>query len=108
MGELITALTIIARYMDEDNYNWNYPTTCNDYCLYVTGVNVTNISFNDINLLIKLGFIPGQESDKITINNTDFPMVCANYNFKELSECDWNILKHELSNCFRSYKYGGN
>ncbi len=55
MKDLIEALTILAKYMDPEE---KWPTSCMRGVLYVYGIEVEDVSEEDIKKLDELGFIP--------------------------------------------------
>lgn len=58
MDDLIKALTILNKYLDE--YNKKYPTSCEHDVMFVQ-VDYTKISQEDLIELEKLGFIPCED-----------------------------------------------
>jgi hypothetical protein len=58
MKDLIEALTILAKYMDTDEYA---PTHCEHDELLVLGVEVEKVSPEDIKRLDELGFFPNED-----------------------------------------------
>ena len=58
MKDLIAALTILGKYMEE-TYS---PTNCEHDILYVSGVDPNNVSPEDLLRLEELGFDPDDET----------------------------------------------
>lgn len=57
MSDLIKALQILLKYGDPD-----YPTHCEHDVMYICGINVSDVSQEDINTLDDLGFFEGTEN----------------------------------------------
>ena len=90
MKDLIKALTILQKYMDENN---QFPTSCEHDVLYVHGVNFEHMDINTAKEILDCGFIPGSECDTI-------------HDWGNMTEEFWKKLKEDLSPCCFSYKYG--
>ena len=61
MKDLIEALTILSKYLTDDEYFYNRPTNCKRKELYVS-VDNSKISEEDMERLIYLGFIPDEDT----------------------------------------------
>lgn len=61
MKDLIEALTILSKYLTDDEYFYNRPTNCEHEELYVS-VDNSKISEEDMERLIDLGFIPDEDT----------------------------------------------
>ena len=61
MKDLIEALTILSKYLTDDEYFYNRPTRCEHEELYVS-VDNSKISEEDMERLIDLGFIPDEDT----------------------------------------------
>ena len=61
MKDLIEALTILSKYLTDDEYFYNRPTRCEHEELYVS-VDNSKISEEDLARLIDLGFIPDEDT----------------------------------------------
>ena len=61
MKDLIKALTILSKYLTDDEYFYNRPTNCEHEELYVS-VDNSKISEEDMARLIDLGFIPDEDT----------------------------------------------
>ena len=61
MKELMEALTILSKYLTDDEYFYNRPTRCEHEELYVS-VDNSKISEEDLARLIDLGFIPDEDT----------------------------------------------
>lgn len=61
MKDLIEALTILNKYLTDDEYFYNRPTNCEHEELYVS-VDNSKISEEDMERLIDLGFIPDEDT----------------------------------------------
>ena len=61
MKDLIEALTILSKYLTDDEYFYNRPTNCEQEELYVS-VDNSKISEEDMERLIDLGFIPDEDT----------------------------------------------
>ena len=61
MKDLIEALTILSKYLTDDEYFYNRPTNCEHEELYVS-VDNSKISEEDMARLIDLGFIPDEDT----------------------------------------------
>lgn len=61
MKDLIEALTILSKYLTDDEYFYNRPTNCEHEELYVS-VDNSKISEEDLARLIDLGFIPDEDT----------------------------------------------
>lgn len=61
MKDLIEALTILSKYLTDDEYFYNRPTHCEHEELYVS-VDNSKISKEDMARLIDLGFIPDEDT----------------------------------------------
>ena len=92
MEELIRALNILSKYMKED-YNRDFPTSCEHDVLYVCGVDLERMDVDTVSKLIELGFIPGSDDD-------------TDYYWDNFTQEEWKIRRKNLTDCFYSYKYG--
>ena len=61
MKDLIEALTILSKYLTDDEYFYNRPINCEHEELYVS-VDNSKISEEDMERLIDLGFIPDEDT----------------------------------------------
>ena len=61
MKDLIEALTILSKYLTDDEYFYNRPTNCEHEELYVS-VDNSKISEEDLARLIDLGFILDEDT----------------------------------------------
>lgn len=61
MKDLIEALTILSKYLTDDEYFYNRPINCEHEELYVS-VDNSKISKEDMERLIDLGFIPDEDT----------------------------------------------
>ena len=93
MEDLIKALNIIWPYLEDYNNKW--PTSCEHDILYVCGVDMDKIHIEEIHELYKLGFLPGSDEDG-----------AKSVDFKNIGQNDWDKIKGNLTNCFRSYRFG--
>lgn len=59
MNDLIEALTIFAKYQKDTRW----PTYCEHDVLYIMGVTRAEVSADDTERLIALGFVPPEEDD---------------------------------------------
>lgn len=100
MKDLIEALTIMLQYAEKDD-DVEYPFQCEHDTLFVWGVKVSSIPFNDIKKLIELGFLPGMDDEFYIFSN-----INSDFDFDEMTEAEWNKAKDEISECFHSFKYG--
>lgn len=91
MNDLIEALTIIQKCLK--NYNEKFPTACEHDILYVCGVDFNKVTVNMLHKLKELGFIPGSDDD-------------GDIDLTDIDKETWNNMKGELTNCFRSYRFG--
>lgn len=96
MEELIRALNILSKYMKED-YNRDFPTSCEHDVLYVCGVDLEKMDADTVSKLIELGFTPGSTED--TNYYWDF-------HSSGMGQEEWEIRRKNLTDCFHSYKYG--
>ena len=104
MEDLIKALNILWPYLSEYNSKW--PTHCEHDILYVCGIDMDKISLEEVHELSKLGFLPGGDEDpEICIYNEEGEYD-GSVDFENISQKDWDDIKDNLTNCFRSYKYG--
>ena len=92
MEELIRALNILSMYMKED-YNRDFPTSCEHDVMYVCGVDLRKMDAGVVNELVELGFIPGSDDD-------------TDYDWENLTQEEWEQRWPMISDCFYSYKYG--
>lgn len=90
MKDLIKALTILQKYMDENN---QFPTSCEHDVLYVHGVHLHKMNADAVCELINLGFMPGSDDD-------------TDYDWDNFTQEDWEDRWPFLADCFYSYKYG--
>ena len=106
MEDLIKALQILKKYLIDD-YNQEYPFSCEHDILYVCGIDMDAMTVEDVRELYKLGFIPGSDEDsEITAIYDEDGNYCGDIDFSEISQEDWDNMKFEITNCFRSYRYG--
>lgn len=63
MKDLIEALTIFLRYVEEGSYEANYPTNCSHDTLWVN-VDPSLVSDKDKKRLDELGFFVSEEDDR--------------------------------------------
>ena len=61
MDDLIRALQILRKYMKDDNYGLQSPTTCEHDMLFVNTVSPDEVSEEDKKELEKLGFEPYED-----------------------------------------------
>lgn len=90
MKDLIKALTILQKYMDENN---QFPTHCGHDVMYVHGVHLHKMDAATVHELIELGFNPGSDDD-------------TDYDWDNFTQEDWEERWPFLADCFYSYKYG--
>jgi hypothetical protein len=100
MKELIEALQIMLRYFK--NADEKFPTHCEHDILYVWGVDFDKIPLDDVLRLYELGFIPGSDYDCEAIDE----VIGEENDFKDMTAEQWNEIKNNIDECFRSYKYG--
>lgn len=106
MEDLIKALQILKKYLIDEN-NQKYPCACEHDILYVCGIDMDAMTVEDVHELYKLGFIPGSDEDsEITAIYDEDGDYCGDVDFSEISQEDWDNMKFEITNCFRSYRYG--
>ena len=99
MKDLIEALKIIAKYMDP-NIKW--PTACENEVMYVCHVKVSDIPYEDVVKLNKLGFIPGSDENHDMV----FDILGEDFDWDDLTEEDWDKIKFEIDDCMYSYTFG--
>lgn len=100
MKELIEALQIMLRYFKDADEK--FPTHCEHDILYVWGVDFDKIPLEDVLRLYELGFIPGGDYDCEAIDE----VIGEENDFKDMTAEQWNEIKGNIDECFRSYKYG--
>lgn len=101
MKKLIEALQFISQFMKDPDCE--YPTGCEHDVLYVWGVDLTKMSYQDVWYLIDTcEFMPGVDDDYHTVRE------CLGdcWDWDDLTEEAWFRLRDELSSCVHSYKYG--
>lgn len=105
MEDLIKALTILKSFLyDPDN---KYPTACEHDVLYVCDVDFSKVTANDIHTLSELGFFPGSDEDsEIFIKYNKEGEYVGEIDLNTISDETWNSIKNDLTNCFRSYRFG--
>ena len=105
MKDLIEALTILQNYIV--GYNKEYPISCEHDILYVCGVNFDLITVDILHKLSKLGFLPGSDDDAdILVNYDNDGYADEEIDFNTIDDETWNSIKNDLTNCFRSYRFG--
>lgn len=105
MKDLINALIILNDVLN--NPDSKYPTACEHDVLYVCDVNFNLVTIDMIHTLYKLGFIPGSDEDgDVLINYNDAGEYDGEINFETIDQETWDFIKGELTNCFRSYRFG--
>jgi len=105
MKDLIKALTILQSFLK--NPDTKYPTACEHDVLYVCSIDFNKITANDIHTLSELGFFPGSDEDAdIFIKYNDDGEYIGEIDLNTISEETWNSIKGDLTNCFRSYRFG--
>ena len=105
MNDLIEALTIIQKCLE--NYNEKFPTACEHDVLYVCGVDFNKVTVDMLHKLNELGFIPGSDDDvDILIQYDDDGEHVGEIDFGKIDQETWDTIKDDLTNCFRSYKFG--
>ncbi len=60
MKDFIEALTILMKYVKEDDYAYKYPTHCEHDILYIPGVDYDSVSEEDRKRLSELSFEKGE------------------------------------------------
>ena len=104
MEDLIKALNIIWPYLEDYNNKW--PTSCEHDILYVCGVDMNKISLEEIHELDRLGFLPGSDEDADICIYNDKGEYEGSIDFENIKQNDWDKIKGNLTNCFRSYRFG--
>jgi len=105
MKDLIAALIILNDVLNRPDSK--YPTACEHDMLYVCDVNFNLVTIDMIHTLYKLGFIPGSDEDAdILINYNDAGEYDGEIDFETIDQETWDSIKEELTNCFRSYRFG--
>ena len=95
MKDLIAALLILQDCLkNPDN---KYPTVCDHDVLYVCGINLNLITSDMLHQLNKLGFLPGSDEDVDIMDQIDFSTI---------DQKTWDTIKGDLTDCFRSYRFG--
>lgn len=95
MKDLIAALLILQDCLKDQDNKW--PTACEHDVLYVCGVNLNLITADMLHQLDKLGFLPGSDEDVDIMDQLDFSTI---------DQETWDSIKDDLTDCFRSYRFG--
>ena len=105
MKDLIEALKLLWPCLKDPNTKW--PTSCEHEILYICGVDMNKVTVDDVHLLAIYGFIPGSDEDyrytSIYNENDEYE---GDIDFEHIDEETWNNIKYEITNCFRSYRFG--
>lgn len=105
MEDLIKALILIKNYLEE--YNLEYPTSCEHDTFYICGVKMDEVPLEVIHLMAQLSFIPGNDDDAdYTCKYNEAGEYDGDVDFENISQEDWDNIKDNITNCFRSYRYG--
>lgn len=105
MKDLIAALLIIQDCLKDPNNQW--PTACDHDILYVCGVDFNLVTPDMLHQLDKLGFLPGSDEDADIINQYDEKDdYCGSIDFSTIDQETWDTIKDDLTDCFRSYRFG--
>ena len=80
-----------------------FPTACEHDMLYVWGIDLTKMSYQDILRLLEYGFIPGMDDEYDDV--AEYLGECFDWE-DDLTEEAWLQLREQLSNCVHSYEYG--
>ena len=103
MKDLIAALLILNDVLNKPDSK--YPTACEHDVLYVCDVDFNLVTIDMIHQLYKLGFIPGSDEDGSELYNENGEYI-GDIDWESINEKTWDSLKDELTNCFRSYRFG--
>lgn len=104
MKDLIEALTIIQNCLLDPETRW--PTSCEHDLLYVYGVNFDKVTVDMIHKLAKLGFYPGSDDDDVILIQCNDEGEYVEIDFDTIDEDTWDSIKHNLTDCFRSFRFG--
>ena len=105
MKDLIEALKLLWPCLKDPNTKW--PTACEHDMLYICGIIMDKVDAVLVHKLAKLDFMPGSDEDYryTSIYNEDNEYE-GDVDFEHIDEDTWNNMKHEITNCFRSYRFG--
>ena len=78
-----------------------YPTTCVGGMLYVWGIDLTRMTYQDLLRLFEYGFMPGMEDDYGILTK----YLGEDSDWTDLTEEVWLQLRDQLSDCVRSYEF---
>ena len=105
MKDLIAALLILQDCLKDPDNKW--PTACEHDVLYVCGVNLNLITADMLHQLNKLGFLPGSDEDIDLMTQYDEDGdYCGEIDFSTIDQETWDDIKDDLTDCFRSYRFG--
>ena len=103
MNDLIEALTILSKYLKKGK---KFPTACEHDILYVCGINMDEVTVEDVHRLYDLGFIPGSDEDDYREIYDDEGNYVDDIDMRTIDQATWNRIKNNISDCFYSYKFG--
>ena len=105
MKELIEALQMIWPFLNDPNTD--FPTSCEHDIMYVCDVNFDNMNGETVREIAKLGFVPGDDCYDFEIieNILGHDFVIEGY-YDKITDEQWESIKHEITNCFHSNKFG--
>ena len=105
MNDLIEVLKLIWPCLEDPNTKW--PTSCEHDVLYICGVDMSKVDAALVRKLAKLDFFPGSDEDyrytSIYNENGEYE---GDIDFEHIDEETWNNIKYDITNCFRSYRFG--
>lgn len=104
MKDLIEALTIIQNCLLDPETKW--PTSCEHDVLYVCEVDFDKVTVEILHQLAKLGFYPGSDDDASILIEYNDGEYDGELDFETIDEVTWDSIKYDLTNCFRSYRFG--
>lgn len=105
MNDLIEALTILSKYLND--YSKKYPTVCEHDILYICGIKVSEVTVEDVRRLYDLGFIPGSDDDSYEWKMYNNEGNCiGDIEIDKIDQETWDKVKNNLSDCFYSFKFG--
>ena len=105
MRDLIEALLILQSCLRDPETKW--PTHCEHDILYVCDVDFNKVTIEILHKLSELGFEPGSDDDADILNQYDEEGDYTNsIDFRTIDQETWDTIKDDLTDCFRSYRFG--
>lgn len=105
MKDLIAALLILQDCLNDPENKW--PTACEHDILYVCGVDFNKVTVDMLHQLAKFGFLPGSDEDiDIMVQYDEEGNYCGEIDFSTIDQETWDTIKDDLTDCFRSYRFG--